>query len=670
MNPQSILEGRACESLIAQTIPGTRGLVPPWFLVPIQAQQRKAALLAAACVISFASPAFAQSPPIILNVDATDAPRKILHTRLRVPAKPGPLTLLYPKWIPGEHGPTGPITDLVGLKISAANRPISWRRDPEDMFAFHLEVPADAGSVDLAFDFLLPPSTGGFSSGASSTAQLLALSWNQVLLYPKGLSARELNFAASLRLPEGWKFGTALPSARVSERDLEFVPVTLETLVDSPVITGAHFRTVDLSPAARPAHSLHIVADSAAALEMKPEDASHFRHLVAETGALFGARHYGSYHFLLTLSEHVAHFGLEHHESSDNREGERFLIDEEARKLAADLLPHEMVHSWNGKYRRPSGLATPDFHTPMNGELLWIYEGLTDYLGNVLTARCGLWTSENYREYLANAAASLDHQAGRAWRPLADTTVAAQLLYEARGEGAAWRRGVDFYPEGDLIWLEADVFIRRQTENRRSLDDFCRRFHGAPSGLPKVFPYSLDDVITALNEIAPHDWRQFIQTRVYATNARAPFGGIEGGGWRLVYKDTPSDMFKSGETSKKITDLSFSLGLTVKEDGAIADVIPGSPAEKAGAGPAMKLVAVNGRRWTPAILRETVKASKTSAAPIELLLENEDYFKTCRVDYHDGEKYPRLERDATKPDLLAEILKPLTPAPTAGKAGN
>ena len=635
----------------------------PWFILHPR-------WFATACVLLAGASVLAQNAPITVAVDATDAPCKILHARLRIPARPGPLTLLYPKWIPGEHGPNGPVTDLVGLKFSAAGQPVAWRRDADDMFAFHVQVPAGGDAVEVALDFLLPPSTGDFSSGASATAQLLDLSWNQVVLYPKGAKAHTLLYAATLRLPAGWKFGTALPLAKESAAGLEFAPVPLETLVDSPVIAGAYFRTVDLTPGATPPHALDIVADSAAALELTPEDGRHFSHLVAETGALFGARHYRRYHFLLTLSDYVAHFGLEHHESSDDREGERYLIDPDSRKLGAFLLPHEMTHSWNGKYRRPAGLATPDFEQPMKGELLWVYEGLTDYLGIVLSVRCGLWTNEDFREYLALEAAELDHQTGRTWRPLADTTVAAQLLYLARKEGTAWRRSVDFYPEGDLIWLEADVLIRRQTGGHRSLNDFCRRFYGGESGPPKVVPYTLDSVLAALNEVVPYDWRQFFQARVYAIDPRAPLGGIEGAGWRLTYTNTVPELLKSRESADKFTDLSLSLGLSLKEDGAILDVIPGSPADRAGIGAAMKLVAVNGRRWTPDLLRAAVRSAATNSAPVELLVENEDYFKTCNLDYHAGEKYPLLVRDAAKPDLLAEILKPLTPAPTGSAASH
>jgi predicted metalloprotease with PDZ domain len=605
--------------------------------------------------------AYSQDAPIKLDVDATDAPRKVLHTKLRIPAQPGSLTLLYPKWIPGEHGPTGPVNDLVGLEMSAAGRSLTWQRDPEDMYAFHVVVPASANVVEISLDFLLQSILGGDGgSSAAASAQLLDLNWNEVLLYPAGRNTSELSYAPTLRLPAGWKFGTALTPASEGSARIEFAPVSLETLVDSPLLAGAHFRTVELSPGQTPPHLLHIAADSEGALEIKPEDTRRFGQLVAEAGALFGARHYRAYHFLLTLSDHVAHFGLEHHESSDDRESEKYLVDEDARKLGADLLPHEMAHSWNGKYRRPAGLATPDFQKPMNTELLWVYEGLTDYLGDVLAARCGLWSSSTFREYLALEAATLENAPGRKWRSLADTAIAAQILYGARADAASWRRGVDFYSEGAMIWLEADVLIRQQTEGRRSLDDFCRRFFGGQNTPPKIITYTLDDVVATLNEVAPSAWREFFQMRVYAPAPHAPLGGITGAGWRLSYTNAVTDLLKSRECARKYTDLRFSLGLLVKEDGSISDVIPGSPANTAGIGVAMKEVGVNGRRWTSDILRAAIKSASTNTTPIELLLENEDYFKTVKVAYHNGEKYPQLERDKSKPDLLAELLRSRT----------
>jgi predicted metalloprotease with PDZ domain len=613
----------------------------------------------------FAAAAPVQTAPIKLDVDATDAPRYILHAQLHIPAQPGPLTLLYPKWLPGEHGPDGPITDLVGLKISAAGKLVNWQRDADNMFAFHLTVPASANAVDVSFDFLLPSGSGAYSSGVSSTATLLDLSWNQVLLYPQKTNAYDTQYAATLHLPEGWKFGTALPVASASGARVQFSPVSLETLVDSPVIAGEYFRTVDLAQDMKPTHKLDIVADSAAALEIKPADAGHFSHLVMEANALFGAHHYRDYHFLLTLSDHVAHFGLEHHESSDNRQSEKFLTDEDARKLGASLLPHEMAHSWNGKYRRPAGLATPDFEQPMQGDLLWVYEGLTTYLGNLLATRSGLWTNADFQNDLASSGAALDRQPGRTWRPLSDMTVAAQLLYKSSPEGAAWRRKTDFYPEGALIWLEADTVIRQQSKGRYSLDDFCRKFYGGQSGPPQVLPYTFNDVVATLNEVVPYNWREFFQKRIYEINPRAPLGGIENSGWHLAYTNKVPAALKSREGARKFTDLSFSLGLLLKPDGYITDVLPGSPADKAGIGPAMKLVAVNGRAWTPENLRRAVSSASTNREPLELLVENSDYFKTCKLNYHDGEKYPYLERSANKPDLLAEILKPLTPEPVA-----
>jgi predicted metalloprotease with PDZ domain len=324
-----------------------------------------------------------------------------------------------------------------------------------------------------------------------------------------------------------------------------------------------------------------------------------------------------------------------------------------------------MTHSWNGKYRRPAGLATPDYSQPMRGELLWVYEGLTPYLGEVLAVRSGLWTNATFRESLALEAARLDRAAGRTWRPLADTAVAAQLLYHSRTEGTSWRRRTDFYHEGALIWLEADTVIRRQTQGKRSLDDFCRKFYGGESGPPRVVPYTREDVVTALNEIAPSDWQGFFQTRVYSTNTHAPLEGVEASGWRLAYTNDVPPRFKALESQRKYTDVSFSLGFTLREGGAVNDVLPGSPADKAGIGPGMKLLAVNGRRWKPELLRRAIKAASTNAAPIELLFENEDYFVACKADYHEGEKYPVLERDASQPDLLSEILKPLSAEPAA-----
>jgi predicted metalloprotease with PDZ domain len=614
--------------------------------------------------------------PIEIAVDATDAPRKILHARLTIPVKPGPLTLFYPKWIPGEHGPTGPITDLAGLKFTVAGKTVAWRRDDVDMFAFHLEAPPGATALETSLDFLLPASAEGFSSAASSTANLAVISWNQLLLYPQGYGSDDLTYTATLRLPDGWKYGTALPLETVATTRrlavIRFKPVSLTTLVDSPVIAGAHFRALLLTdadvrakmtalPGGAPVPSFEIdmASDSEAALQMSAEQIAEYKQLVLEANALFGGHHYEHYHFLYTLSDYVAHFGLEHHESSDDRVPERTLIDDALKKSSADLLPHEFVHSWNGKYRRPAGLTTPDYQQPMKGELLWVYEGLTEYLGSILSARTGLRTSDEQREHLAGIAAYLDRYPGRTWRPLIDTTMAAQLLYNASGAWAAWRRGVDFYDEGELIWLEADTIIREQTKGARSLDDFCRRFHGAPSGAPMVKPYTFDDVVNGLNEVAPYDWRKFFSTRLNSTEPHAPFGGITNGGWRLIYTEVQSEYQKAIEQARKTADLSYSIGVSLKEDGTINDIVPGTPAYAAGMGPGMKIVSVNGRSYEIDRLHEALREGKTSREPLELVVENGDFSKVYRLDYHDGARYPHLERDSSRPDLLAQILKPL-----------
>jgi predicted metalloprotease with PDZ domain len=418
-------------------------------------------------------------------------------------------------------------------------------------------------------------------------------------------------------------------------------------------------RTVALGAGQPPAHSIEVAADSEAALEMSPELVSGYERLVAEAGALFGARHYRSYRWLLTLSDAVAHFGLEHHESSDDRVAEKALGDEAGRRNLARLLAHEYAHSWNGKYRRPAGLITGDFDRPIKSDLLWVYEGLTQYLGNILPPRSGLWTPEEFREAEAVAAARLDNEPGRTWRPLVDTAVAAQVLYFAPDDWSSWRRRVDFYDEGNLIWLEADILIRQQTGGRRSLDDFLRRFHGAPGGEPTVKPYSLDDVVAALNDVAPYDWRGFLEARVQAATPHAPLGGIEKGGWRLVYTDNPNLFIKDSDAANKTADHAYSIGLLAKEDGAIGDVIPDSPAARAGLGPGMKIAAVGGRRFTPDVLRAAIKGSKGGSAPIEVIVANGDFFGTYRIDYHGGERYPHLERDPARPDTLSDIIKPL-----------
>ncbi len=599
---------------------------------------------------------------ISLVVDASGAAEKIFHATLVIPVKAGPLTLVYPKWIPGEHGPTGPIADLTGLKFTAGGQRLEWRRDDVNMYAIHVTVPAGVKELTVALDYTSPAERHGFSAGSTASAQLAVLNWNWVLLYPDGYAAQEITYRASMRLPSGWQSGTALPVASRAGQTVEFQPATLYTLVDSPVIMGRYFRAVPLTAAGfRPAVEMNIAADSAAALDMSPQLQQRFRQLVAESTKLWGATHYRDYHFLLSLSNHIAHFGLEHHESNDSRTSERSLVDPQQSLLMATLLPHEYVHSWNGKYRRPAGLTTPDFMTPQKGDLLWVYEGMTEYWGDVLAARSGLLNPEQYRDLLALTAASMEYQSGRTWRPLIDTAVDAQDLYEASPEWTNWRRFVDFYYEGELLWLAADTMIRNLSGGRKSLDDFCPLFAGSPGLHPEQAPgpktYTFDDLLKLLNQVAPYDWRKFFQELLWSTSPRAPLEGLEASGWKLVFTETPSDLMKITEARRKFTNLTYSIGMTLSnEDGRILDVVFGSPVEKSGIMPGMKLVAVNGRAWDPEGMRDALRAAKTNTEPLQLLIENAEYYKTYAVEYHGGNRYPHLIANG-KPDLLTEIVK-------------
>jgi len=607
---------------------------------------------------------------IALAVDATGAPRRILRTRETIPARPGALTLAYPKWIPGDHAPSGPIVDVVDMTFTAAGKRLDWRRDPADMFLIHLNVPEGAAAVEAALDLVMP--AAGDASSASD--RLLTLIWSQVLLYPAGPKGDDIRIAPEVRLPAGWRYGTTLRAASepgkeedkpAKEGDLiRFRPVSLTTLVDAPLLAGAHFRTVALSPAGDPRTAyLHIAADSDAALQAKPAVFDAYRRLVAEAVALFGARHYDEYHFLLALSDHVAHFGVEHHESSDNRIPERGLVDDDTRVLHADLLAHEMVHSWNAKYRRPAGMLTPDYRQPIDSRMLWIYEGLTNYLGFVLAGRSGLLTADQARDQLAWTAAVQSRRTGRDWRPLEDTGTAAQLLYYASPEWESLRRGVDFYGEGTLLWLEVDTLIRSRTGGARSLDDFCRQFHGGVDGPPVVKSYTEEDVYTALDRVAANDWRGFFAERVLKVNRRPPLGGIEASGWTLAFGDAKTPLLESREGVDDVTDARFSIGLLLDAKGRIVDVLGDSPAARAGVAPGMTLVAVDGRRSTRTVLEDAVRAGAPS---VDLLAENGDYFRTCRVDYSGGLRFPFLDRREGTPDLLGAILAPRT-APPAGR---
>ncbi len=603
----------------------------------------------------------AAQAPITLTVDLRDAPKKILHAKEEIAVVPGANTLVYPKWIPGEHMPSGPIDDLAGFFITANGMPVKWERDPIDMFAFHFNVPSGVSSVEVSMDFLATPNGGSFTAGGSTSANLAMLSWNTLVLYPQGARSADVMVTPSVMLPAGWRYGTALePSGTATGESIGFKTVSLEQLIDSPVLTGRFFREVPLAPEVTPKHFLDMAADGPEDLGLSQEHIDQFSALVRQTGFLFRSRHYNSYHFLVTLSDQVLHFGLEHHQSSDDRVEPTEFISDDKFILDGLLLPHEFTHSWNGKYRRPIGLATPNYQDPMIGDGLWVYEGLTEYLGDVLAVRCGIWTPQQYRDRLAGVAAVYNHRPGRTWRDLQDTARMAQILYNTGGPFDNWRRGTDFYDEGELIWLDVDTTIRKLSNGKKSLNDFTAAFHGLNGNTgPIVVPYTFEDVVAGLNGVVPNDWAGFLRFRLDTNRAEAPLGGLENGGWRLVYKDKPNAWSALEEEEAGTVDFWYSLGLHVGPQGTIGDVLHDGIADKAGFGPGMKIVAVNGRAFDPEVLSAAVRDAKTAPEPIEFIVENTGFYKVLKVDYHEGERYPVLERVSGTPDRLDDILKPM-----------
>ncbi len=602
-------------------------------------------------------------------MDLTDAPRKIIHAKLTFPVQPGPLTLVLPQWIPGEHGPTGPIDNFAGLIFTANGQNVPWRRDSVNMFAFQLDVPAGTTALEAKADFLATAAASGFSAGASTSANLCLLSWNEVLLYPANARASQVSFQPSIKLPDNWKFGTALTISSASGGTTQFQPVTLETLVDSPLLAGRYFKEIPLAEEVTPKHFLDMAGDGPEDLEVGADELTAFSNLVRETGSLFASRHYNSYHFLLTLSDSVAHFGLEHHQSSDDRVEARTFLDDDLKLLEASLLPHEFTHSWNGKYRRPAGLVTPDYQQPMKGDLLWVYEGLTEYLGDVLAVRAGLWTTDQYKSFLAASAAALDYRPGRTWRNLQDTATSAQILYSSGGGWDNWRRSVDYYPEGELIWLEADITIRKLSGGRKSLNDFCARFLGVGGTTsPRVLPYTFEEVVNALNAIQPFDWARFLHERLQSNQPHAPLGGITAGGYRIEYTDQPNEFVRAGEAHGRGVNAWYSLGLRTGADDTIEDVLIGSPAYEGGLGPGMKIVAINGRRASDELLHTAIRNAKTTSQPVELILENAGYFQVVKLNYGGGEKYPHLVREGNAAALLDNVLVPMLKRPQTKSA--
>ena len=595
--------------------------------------------------------------PIRIEVDATDTDRRIFTVRQTLPvSQAGPLTLHYPAWLPGNHAPRGPIEQLAGLTISAGGKPVEWTRDPVDMYAFHLAVPQGATQLDIQFQFLSPTETR--MGRVVVTPNLLNLQWNAVALYPAGYFARQILVEARLRLPQGWQYGTALETDQVKDGVIQFKPTRFDTLVDSPIFAGRYFKRVDLDPRGPVPVRLNIVADRPELLEATPNQIAAHRNLVQQAYRLFGAYHFDHYDFLLALSDKMSGIGLEHHRSSENGTSPTYFTDWDKSPAGRDLLAHEFAHSWNGKYRRGADLLTPTFNVPMRNSLLWVYEGQTQYWGNVLAARSGLLSKQQGLESLAMVAAAFDNRTGRVWRSLADTTNDPVIAARKPLSWRSWQRSEDYYSEGQLIWLDADTLIRERSGDKRSLDDFAKAFFGGPSGTFEPKPYDFAEVVATLNAVEPYDWASFLTTRLEGHGPGAPLDGLARGGYRLVYTPVPTDFFKANEARRKIVDLSYSIGLVLEKDGTISDVAWGGPGFKAGLITGSQVIAVGGVAYDADGLKAAITAATDPAKPVELLIKSGDRYRTLKLVYTGGLRYPRLERDPKIPARLDTIYSP------------
>ncbi|MGA8938124.1 MAG: PDZ domain-containing protein [Acidobacteriaceae bacterium] len=604
--------------------------------------------------------ASAQQAPIQIHANLTDAPRKIYRADVVLPVHPGPLDLITPEWIPGAHGPDGPIHDITGIHFEVDGKTIPWRRDPVNTYEYHVDIPAGATTLHAHLDCIFPR-----AARTSAT-----LEWEDLMLYPAHLPVHDIAIQPTVTVPAHWGIGTSLkPISAYDPQNpaggtVHYAPTTVELLEDSPIMTGLYFHEYAIASGVTPLHFMDVIGPTEASIQVRPDTIDQMSRLVHEAFAMYGPPHYTSYHFLILLQGTRGGGGLEHHESSDNTLQKDFFTTYKPSVGMAGLLPHEFTHSWNGKYRRPDGLSTPDYATPMQDNLLWVYEGLTNYLGDVMGERMGMVTAEQYEQDLALTAAELDATSGRAWRSIEDTTFDSAMPRNGGGRGGAWnswKRGTDYYPEGSLFWLDVDTTIRQRTHDKKSLRDFLQIFlQKGGHGVARVLPYSLDELEADLNQVVPNDWAGFIQTRLYDVQPHVNTEGIEQGGYRLEYTSDPTPEMKRELSEQPSFATWFSIGLEESNDGAIQDVRVGSAADKAGLAPGEKITSINGRVFTIQLLDDALKASKGKDTPIQLLVQDEDTIAPLTFTYSEGLRYPRLVRTEGTPDYLKEILTPAT----------
>ena len=589
-----------------------------------------------------------------IDVDATDLAHRIFRVRTTMPAAPGPMTLLYPQWIPGNHSPTGPIDKLAGLVVKANGQVLPWKRDQFDVYAFKVEVPQGASEIVAEFQFL--SSQGDGQGRVMMTPELLNLQWNTTALYPAGYYARNIKAQASVTLPPGWSYATALETATRVGDTVTFKPIDFDDLVDSPMFAGKYYKRIALDAGGKAPVYLNVFADEAKSLEAKPEQIKAHAALVQQMDKLYGARHFDHYEFLLALTEKLGGIGLEHHRSSENSGPLNYFTEWDKSWDRRDLLAHEFNHSWNGKYRRGADLATPNFNVPMGDSMLWLYEGQTQFWGEVLSARSGLWTQSQARDMLADVAATYQRgRPGLAWRALQDTTNDPTMSMRRPRAYRSYQMSEDYYSGGQMLWLETDAKLRELSGNKRSIDDFAKAFFGMHDGAWDVNPYTFEDIVATLDGVAKYDWATFLRSRVDGHGSL--IGGIEASGWKLVYTDQPNEAIKTYETTKKGVGLTYSLGLSLDEKGSVQDVLWDGPAFDAGIIAGNSVVAVNGREFSADTIKEAITAAKGGTAPIELLVKRGNRYDTLRIAYHGGLQYPHLERIAGKPDRLSELYK-------------
>ncbi len=595
---------------------------------------------------------------IALTVNLTNTVDRVVTVHETIPVRAGELTLLYPQWLPGAHSPRGPIDAVAGLYVKADGKTIPWVRDPVNVYAFHIDVPRGVTSIDVDFDYLsaIQPQVGRIEI----SSQLADLAWNAVVLYPAGHFSRDIHFQANIVLPSGWKYATALETASQDGDTVHFKETTLNTLVDSPLYGGANFKRVDLSTGPDNPVFLDVFADEAKDLEITPEELQAHKNLAIQAQKLFASHHYDHYDFLFSLSDVIGGNGLEHHQSSEDGTRANYFTDWAAGARGCDLLGHEYTHSWNGKFRRPADLWTPNFNVPMRDDLLWVYEGLTQYWGLVLTARSGLVTAEQARDDLASVAAGFEASKGREWRPLVDTTNQPTVSQRRPVSWVSWQRAEDYYTEGQLIWLDADTKIRELSDGKKSLDDFAKLFFGVNNGSYVTDTYTFEDIVAALNQVQPYDWKTFLQERVYELHPEVPEDGFARGGYKLVYNDTPRvGERRAAENPRFGTSFATSVGFNVMTDGSLGGVSWDGVAFKAGIVPGMQLLAVDGEVYTADKLRDAIKKAEKGTDPITLLVKDRDQIKSVALDYHGGLRVPHLERVEGTPDRLDDILKPV-----------